>query len=324
MFELANEIVNSAALQQVVYSLTDDIVAVCLPLAGGFFLIRLAWAFATSVFAGSKFQINGPGIMQSFVTGLIIILVLQIYKPVVGTMDALLMSFQITLREKVETDDFKELLNKQELAYDQAVNGNQHEDTWDWNIIQSWGEGLSKGVATVFQNVFSMIAAVISTLMFLIAFLTTRAYFLMGPIALLFTLIPAYKNQFGTWFQGFVNGYATMVVLVLFDALINAISGTVTNLWDGGQQVDVWALTLLNLLVIVFYLGAPKFASHMMGQTDVGASVNHGLAAATGVATTAVTAGVNKLSSLRSGKGSSGEGNEGVADAAESLLGGAK
>lgn len=168
------------------------------------------------------------------------------------------------------------------------------------NSLQSFGVNLLSNLVWFFGNAIRYIMAIF--LKYLLKIL-----FIIGPLALSFSILPPFKNQFEQWLGTFLNvGFAFVTFDIIDHIVIDIMTNSLIIMADQttgqtGMTIDASECMGFLIATIIMYSCPLWITSKYIGSRDAGAFVEKGMGFAVGVIS-------GMIGTLAGGKGKSGGG----------------
>ena len=129
--------------------------------------------------------------------------------------------------------------------------------------------------------------SVIGMIMTILAWAQIQVLRIIGPLALAFSILEIWKGNSMKWFNGYVNGFATMIIVLVFSLIQTQMSIAMLSF----PNMNLSAFIVIDIIMIGMYLSAFKLGSYLAGEDVLGRA----LAPIGSLAMTALTAGGSKL-----------------------------
>ena len=208
----------------------------------------------------------------------------------------------------IDYQSYVKLPASEKVKYARETNVSTQEELsmWAFDPIKI-GSSMLAGITAVLTSIIRIIMEVITVAII-------KIMYVVGPLAIVFSLVPLWKDKLGTWFSTLINMCFVLTTMSILDQLI------LGSAWDtvktGGLIMTGTGLTEQsiigqlggNVAYIVCYLLVFWLTSKYIGSDDAGKVIG------TSLQTALVAAGASKLFS-----GSGGGGSVGGGDAANTV-----
>ena len=165
-----------------------------------------------------------------------------------------------------------------------ADTGTETLDFWDF-----LGSSLNPSSLGMFllDMVTVSLASIIRFVIQALLSILTKVFFVLGPFALVVSILPIWKDKMVVWFNTFITIYFTYVVFNIFDKILyaNLIKDLVGSASFGEMGTSSYQSLVLNLVMLVLYFMPFWVSGKIVGSSDAGRF----LALTSQIATTAVT-----------------------------------
>lgn len=273
MKEIIVEIFGNGDIPEMVTDVSKLMVNVASGMVVTFFLIRLGWTYVSAL--RSNITLDTNKLIMSSLLGMVIIFLLQVYTPVVGMVDSVMMSLVKSIHANVDYEDYEAYLKK--LNDQSAVLSSGtlvgDEDNIDESMIESaigYVTGFSfdnvyAGLISILIGLLQIIVEVIGSVIALIAYMNIAFFKIIGPITIVFSLVPFLQGHLGKWFGALLGGYSTLAALAILEGFFSIVAGILLDKDSGGTG----ELIIVQLVIISMYVSAAKLGSYIVGSDTI-------------------------------------------------------
>lgn len=173
----------------------------------------------------------------------------------------------------------------------------------------------SFSLGALFGDFFnSMIKLGLRTAISLINSILIQVFFVLGPFALLFSILPGFEQKFHSWLSTFIT---FLFVPVVFNILDGIMVYTYKGVLESGAAATMYLHMVYNIVTLVMYILPYWIAGKVVGSSDAGRFLSQtGQLASMGAGK--VSGMMSKMASTKFGGGSSGSGSAGnIADSSK-------
>jgi hypothetical protein len=204
-------------------------------------------------------------------------------------------------RDDLSDKDVEWLENKRQmlakkLAAEGYTNINENDTGWRATLSKV-ANYMAKPQALATQGinaVISMIARQIKAIISILALIATRILIIIGPLALAFSIIPAFKEKMDQWFQ-------TLLTLAFVFTTFNFLDHLMFDFMDrlghvaGNSMMDYQVGMVFNVCMIIAYFMSFWFTSKWVGSAQAGRFVSKAVMFGTAAMGAAVSAGMGAV-----------------------------
>ena len=276
---------------------TKTIVGVCLMFVGLFLAIAFAFNIITTVFKtfGKK-----PIDISKFAKALVLAIGITAYIPIalgVASMSELLIEATKPKlsREQIALSYITETVKsvEEEIAEENMNEEKGYVDNFLDDIKVKWTGATASIKSWFFYSSSSSLTTTLMVIRYLITSMTNvliQIFYVLGPFALLFSVLPGFEGKFMSWLSTWITMLFVPVVYNVLDGI--SISYFADILKNGGVLGPLNQMGWLLAMVVVYLL--PFWISgKIIGNADAGRFISQ-----TGqLATMAMTSGLSKLAS---------------------------
>ena len=289
MVELINDILSSVDVSRMIDDLQGETVRIAFVMSGFLFLLNLVIIYVKAVL--SEQPLNWDNIRPGVVRVIVILAILSVYDPFMTTVDG---AFQAIYNdvgdETIRSQSFRDYVETRERQNAQIENSGL-----DLNEISESSlppnamveQSTMSSFITFLHAIEVLILSIIGMIMTILAWAQIQVFRIIGPLALGFSILEIWKGNSMKWFNGYVNGFATMIIILVFSLIQSEMSHLVLSF----PNMDLSAFIIIDLIMIGMYLSAFKLGSYLAGEDVLGRA----LAPIGSLAMMAVTAGVSKV-----------------------------
>ncbi len=159
---------------------------------------------------------------------------------------------------------------------------------WDV-LLDEAKKGVSIGInAIVLANtapIVAIILAVISTVIKLFATVLSKMFFIIGPLAIAFSMIPAFKDKLSAWFGVYLN---CLFVPITINGMDYLYYSNIAEGLRGTEIINPMINTAFNIVIVICYCLAFWMTSFYVGSSGAGKVLSTAASAATTVAGMAI------------------------------------
>jgi hypothetical protein len=152
---------------------------------------------------------------------------------------------------------------------------------WD-TITDSVKKGVTIARNTIYlafsAPLIAMILAVISTAVKLFALLLARIFFILGPLAVAFSMLPVFKDKLSQWFGVYLNCLFVPITLNGLDFLYYS---TIHEALRGTTEINPLVDTVFQVVMIIVYCLSFWLTSFYVGSSSAGRVLSTAATAAT-------------------------------------------
>lgn len=306
---------NSGEVNDTLSEILDVVINVALSFTGIFLVIRIGWMFIDGMITGIAVdlkKIAGGGLIH----GILIIFLLSVYQPLIGLVEGTFYGIVTELQSEINVDNvsrYNKITAQLKASLKEAQENEEDEAWFDGRIgeflglkVMNFYENNELSVMGIVQTVTRFLASIMGFIIMLISVVQVKLLKIVGPLSLVFTLIPMFRSSFSKWLNGFVNGFAAMIFILLLEAAANGFASFIDVAANRSLEVDVRFFVFMDLGIIIMYLSAFKFASYIIGE-DVGSTVLDNGMKLVNIASNVVTAA---SSTFAASKGVAGNASE--------------
>ena len=294
--DLVKSIFSSDIIVNSVDELTTYTVIVATALLPIFYSITWVWSYA-------KHSVLGIGEKPKFfeksdlIRPAILWLLIGTYPYAFGAIEGL--AFEII--EKTEPDNYVSWKANQGALALAIMNNNEsaengaNEDTQQssssgfpqvmWDIL---GAINSLGGSWI-SGIFAFLGFIVSTVVAGLSYLISKVFYVIGPLAIAFSILPPFKDKlekwFGTWLAVTLNMLTLNLITLLLISMtlaplesigVSLASGDSASLGDG----NTFAVAIFNVIMIVMYVLSFWVTSYIVGSADAGKVLSTAVGAA--------------------------------------------
>ncbi|MEQ9221063.1 MAG: hypothetical protein RLO17_23615 [Cyclobacteriaceae bacterium] len=289
MIDLINDILSSREVANMIARIQGETLRIAFILSGFLFLVNLAIIYVKVVLSEQSlnWETIKPGVIRMF----IILSILAVYNPFMSTVDGAFQSIYNDVGdETVNSRAFRNYVAKRE-----EQNARIESTGLDMEEISETSlppnalveESTMGSFITFLHAIEVLILSIIGMIMTILAWAQIQVMRIIGPLALGFSILEIWKGNSLKWFNGYVNGFATMIVILVFSLIQSQMSALILTF----PNMDLSAFIVLDIIMIGMYLSAFKLGSYLAGEDVLGRA----LAPIGSLAMTAATAGASKL-----------------------------
>lgn len=195
---------------------------------------------------------------------------------------------------------------------DKQGNMQQEELTWYDELLSKAKQGINIGVNALFMAttapIIAMILAVISTVIKLFAIVLSKVFFVLGPLAIAFSMLPVFKDKLANWFGVYLNCLFVPLTLNVLDYIYYS---NIAEAFKGTEMINPVVHTCFNIVMIVCYCLTFWITSFYAGSSSAGTVLSQ----AAGVATSVIQRSMGNILSGSGSAGSSKKGGNAIEDA---------
>ncbi len=289
MIELVNDILSSSEVARMIGRVQGETLRVAFVLAGFLFLLNLAIVYVKVVINHEylSWEHLKPGLIRAAV----ILLILSVYDPFMSLVDGVFQGVYNDVKvEFSRSQSYEEYIALREQQ--NALIESEGLDIEDVGVTSlppnAIVEASAMGSFVRFLHAIEvLLLSIIGVVMTLLAWAQIQVFRIIGPLALVFSLLEIWKGNGLRWFNGYVNGFATMIVILLFSLIQSKMTGLILDFPD----MNLASFIVLDIIMIGMYLSAFKIGSYLAGEDVLGRALSPLGSLAMGLA----TAGASKL-----------------------------
>lgn len=313
MKEIIVEIFGEGQIPGMVRDVSDLMVTVASGMVITFFLIRLGWTYVSALRSNATIDL-GKVVMSSLL-GMVIIFLLQVYTPVVGVVDSIMMGLIKSIQANVDYEKYDEFLKKvndQGTALSSGVAIGDQDSISDSGIENAWGifsgfdtSNIYGFLKRLFIGLLQIIIEVIGSVIALVAYMNIAFFKIIGPIAIVFSLVPFLQGHLGKWFGALLGGYSTLAALSILEGFFGIMAGVLIDSETGSSS----SLIIVQLVIISMYVSAARLGSYIVGSDTVSDAIksiqSNAQTAVKGAASGGTAAVASKAAALKAGASAS-------------------
>lgn len=183
---------------------------------------------------------------------------------------------------------------------DKQGSTQQEELTWYDDLLNKAKQGINIGVNAMFMAttapIIAMILAIISTVIKVFAIVLSKVFFVLGPLAIAFSMLPVFKDKLANWFGVYLNCLFVPLTLNVLDYIYYS---NIAEAFKGTEMINPVVHTCFNIVMIVCYCLAFWITSFYVGSSSAGTVLSQ----AAGVATSVIQ---RSMGNVFGGTGSTG------------------
>jgi len=289
LVEIIDDILSSREVANMIRNISGETLRIAFVLSGFLFLINVAIIYVKGVM--SEQSIGWENIRPGVVRMIVIISILAVYNPFMNVVDGAFQSiYNDVADETTNSQSFRDYIEKRERQNAQIEeNGLDIDQLAETSLPPNAVIQESKmGSFIKFLHAIEvLILSVIGMIMTILAWAQIQVLRIIGPLALAFSILEIWKGNSMKWFNGYVNGFATMIIVLVFSLIQTQMSIAMLSF----PNMDLSAFIVIDIIMIGMYLSAFKLGSYLAGEDVLGRA----LAPIGSLAMTALTAGGSKL-----------------------------
>jgi hypothetical protein len=147
----------------------------------------------------------------------------------------------------------------------------EEELPWYDQLLEKAKQGVNIGVNALFMAtttpIIAMILAVISTVIKLFAIVMGKIFFVIGPLAIAFSMLPVFKDKMSSWFGVYLNCLFVPLTLNVLDYIYYS---NIAEAFKGTEMINPVVHTCFNIVMIVCYCLAFWITSFYVGSPSAG------------------------------------------------------
>jgi len=313
--DLVKAIFDSRLINYSVDDLTDYMVIVSTALLPVFYCINWVWSFAKHTFLniGEK-----PKFLEKadLYRGALLWMLVASYPYAFGAIESL--AFEIIAQtEPANYAAWKanhgaiavEMLNvdaSKKTTDEGSIGGSP--STFDilGSILKAIGS-MGSGMIT---QIFVFLGYIVSIVVGGLSYLISKVFFIIGPLAITFSILPPFKDKLDKWFGVWLGVTLNLLTLNLLTSLLigvtmDSVESVGVAIASGEGDVlggNYFAVTIFNVIIIVMYVLSFWITSFIVGSSDAGKV----LSTAVGAATSMMAYGAMKGGAAAQGGGAAG------------------
>lgn len=322
MYELIRSIINDPYLTEEIEELAWKTRQIALLFGGLFFAINWVWSVALKL---GKFDMQKWWSPEQLTRGIVLYVFLAWYPQIM-----LIPSTIINLVVKaVSIDEYEyrvaaESYAKIEEAYLDPDNpafkdnidkdGNEtvgiepeDNDRSFWGVLRSGNIGM-----LILNSIAFAIAQIVSVVIQALAVMLGKVLYVIGPLTIMFSMLPFFKDRLPAWFTLWVNTQLVFVPLMILDSIFLGLYQVIAEMPLVGAPSPI---LLFNVVLIVLYMMAFWLTAKIAGNDAASKVLSTGVAAASMLLGAGLAAGAGGMGGgagkglldkvLSSGKGAS-------------------
>jgi len=303
--DLIKAFFDSDVVNNSVDSLTAYIVTICSATIPLFYCIAWVWSYAKKsvLNLGSKPEFFDK---TELIRGVLLWMLVMSYTVVFGAIEGL--AFQII--EATEPSNYSawkanhgaivvEVLNPSE----ETISTSSGEELAVNNDSSNFIPSPEEIAGTLVSYVFVLLGYIASTVVGGISYIASKIFYIIGPLAITFSILPPFKDKLDKWFGAWLNATMNLLTMNILTAVFIALSmesmeniGTAIASGEGAGIIGNgnFGMIMFNAFVVVLYILSFWFTSLVVGTSDSGKILSAGAGAATQMIGSALNKGSGK------------------------------
>ena len=226
--DLINSILSDTTIYNTVESLVDTVLDIALVFVWFLFAINMAIIYVKALMNSESLSFSS--IKGGLIRALIVVAIMNAYKPFVYTVDGIFMSIYNEMRDGAIIDengvaDYMEKRTNFNGKIESYVGSSEATEEVSFlekaaEVVTSPSQSIKNSasgvVFSVIHNILSTVLGVIGAIMLLIAWVIIQIFKIIGPLAMLFSVLDIWGGNWMKWFNAYVGSYGAMIVVLLF------------------------------------------------------------------------------------------------------------
>lgn len=315
MKDIIEEIFGNGDIPELVNDISELMVGVASGMVVLFLLIRLGWTYVSALRTNTTLDLGK--IKISILLGLCIVMLLQLYTPVIGLVDNIMMSLVRSIQENVEYDNYHAYLKQigdQQDALSTGMSVGDEENT-EGNFFSEVGsifnaftlDNAYNFLVSLVMAILKLVIEVIGSVLVIVAYMNISFFKIIGPLSIVFSIVPFLQGHLGKWFGALLGGYSTLAAIAILEGFFNVVAGVLIDV----EVPSTSFLIIIQLVIVGMYLSAGKLGGYIVGTDTVSDALSSiqsnaraiGQSAMTGGTAAATTAAASKAAAVKTGTG---------------------
>ncbi len=273
MEKILSSVTGSGPIKEMFLNLQDTFIGIALVVAGSMAalnLVAIVYKAYVSSNEGLSWDVLRPGVMRM----VLLFAMVWAYPGVTTLIDSVFNGIYNSVRKEIPSDGTEDYIKARTMMVTKmendmpSVTGAVVDAVSSGNPNEQIKESVTSRLMIGVHSILAWLLAIVGTMVSLIAWAQIQVLKVIGPLALALAIFEVWGDGWSKWLNAYIGGYATMIVILIFTAIQNGLSGVMVTQGTG----NLTAVIMIDLVIVGMYLSAFKFGSYLVGE-DVGSTV---------------------------------------------------